>query len=146
MSINSFRIRLKYKHNKFNQKNKKSREGVKFEGGELVDFKGKDENPRTKQIFLSEKVIYDNPYNKDDPNNKLSATVTKVYEPESYEEKFKKIEGDSKVPRGTSFEAVAERDAMKIEELRKQRLGSSKHPIKCDKPETERHLCNLYSI
>ena len=54
MSINSFRIRLKYKHNKFKQKNKKSRDGIKFEGGELVDFTGKDENPRTKQIFLSE--------------------------------------------------------------------------------------------
>ena len=90
MSINSFRIRLKYKHNKFKQKNKKSRDGIKFEGGELVDFTGKDENPRTKQIFLSEKVIYDNPYNKDDANNGLIATVTKVYEPESYEKKFKK--------------------------------------------------------
>ena len=146
MSINSFRIRLKYKHNKFKQKNKKSRDGIKFEGGELVDFTGKDENPRTKQIFLSEKVIYDNPYNKDDANNGLTATVTKVYEPESYEKKFKKIEEETSIPRGTSKEAIAERDAIKIEELRKQRIGASEYPIKCDKPETERHLCNLYDL
>jgi len=55
MSINSFRIRLKYKHNKFNQKDNKYINGVKFEGGELVELKKKKKILEKKRYFYQKK-------------------------------------------------------------------------------------------
>ena len=59
---------------------------------QLIELKKNDKSPRKKRIFLLENVIYSNPYDKDDPNNEITATVIKVYEPESYEQKFSEEE------------------------------------------------------
>ena len=150
MTDKTFRIRLKYKHNKL-KTGPRSKVGSYFFGGELPDYLGKDGDPRKRELFLSERVIYHDSKNNKDPNNGLSATIVKIYKPESDAEKYKKLEVPE-VPRGTDGVSQAERDALKVEAMVNKNVNMSERPAKCPCANNDEcdsstiHLCNLHDL